>query len=196
MNDALSDPVDDKELAALTARYGPLVQQHHRISMQRESLDNYRRQLARRRGEILLVLCRPTGEVLLHTKHFYPPGVYRLLTGGIDHGEPVADAWHRELWEETQLRASGERLLGVVSYEFFGEGRSVPFVSYIFQLDGILAEPVPLDESEGISGFRWIPRAGLAEVAAQLNGLDRVSPETGDWGRFRAIAHEFVCAAT
>ena len=197
MNHILADIVLDAEIAALRERYGEFPILTHRIEMSPASLASYRSQLKRRRGEILLVLARPSGEVLMHTKHFYPKGVYRLPTGGIDWHEPVWDAWHRELWEETQLKSTGERLLGVIGYEFVGprsngEGDSVPFVSFVFQQADVTGNPVPLDLSEQISDFKWIPRSDLTAAATELSGLDRLGADKGDWGRFRAVAHQFV----
>jgi len=196
MNHTLAQIMTDAELASLRGRYGDFPVQTVRIEMGPESLATYRAQLQRRRGEILLVLARPSGDVLIHTKRIYPPGVYRLPTGGIDWNEPVPDAWHRELWEETQLKSSGERLLGVVGYEFVGRtpqgDASVPFVSFVFEELNVRGEPIPLDASEQISDFQWLPRAELRRVAAELGALDRIDRETGDWGRFRAVAHQFV----
>lgn len=202
MNQTLTDLLVDKDLTDLQKLYGEFPLLTRRIEMGPDSLESYRSQLKRRRGEILLVLNQPTGEVLMHTKHFYPQGIYRLLTGGIDWNEPVAAAWHRELWEETQLKSSGERLLGVIGYEFVGYGQGdralaandicVPFVSFIFQQSAVTGEPKPLDESEQISDFQWMSREGVKTTADELRGLDRISSEKGDWGRFRAVGHDFV----
>jgi 8-oxo-dGTP pyrophosphatase MutT (NUDIX family) len=197
MTHNLSDVVLEAEIAALRERYGEFPLLTARVEMGPTALADYRRQLERRRGEILLVLARPTGEVLMHTKRFYPPGVYRLPTGGIDWHEAVPDAWRRELWEETQLTSADERLLGVIGYEFVGrrangEPDAVPFVSFVFQQANITGDPHPLDESEEITDFRWIPRAELTVVANELDALDRINADTADWGRFRAVAHRFV----
>jgi len=47
--------------------------------------------------EVCLVVCRPNGKLLTFTKTFYPPGVYRLLTGGVEPGESVLDVLRREI---------------------------------------------------------------------------------------------------
>ncbi|MCE9545249.1 MAG: hypothetical protein K8T25_06995, partial [Planctomycetia bacterium] len=65
-----------------------------------------------------------------------------------------------------------------------------------FELDSVTADPVPLDESEGISDFRWVPRQEMSAVAEHLKSLDHHSRELGDWGRFRAVAHEFILKVT
>ena len=48
------------------------------------------REKERRMGiadEVVMVVPRPGGKVLLHTKSFYPPGTYRLPTGRLRLGE-------------------------------------------------------------------------------------------------------------
>src|SRR5260221_385666 len=52
-------------------------------------------------GEVCMVVRRPDGKLLTMKKTLYPPGAYRLLTGGINHGERVLDALLRETYEET-----------------------------------------------------------------------------------------------
>jgi 8-oxo-dGTP pyrophosphatase MutT (NUDIX family) len=47
-------------------------------------------------AEVCMVVRRPTGDVLLSIKTFYPRGAYRLPTGGIDRDEPILDAVVRE----------------------------------------------------------------------------------------------------
>ena len=148
--------------------------------------------LSDRRGEVVLVVQRADQEVLLHTKIFYPPGVYRLPSGGVSWDETVFDALQREVYEETGFTTCQERLLGLVSYEFQGDGRSIPFVSYVFLLTGIEGRPIVQDPDEQISDFCWLPVGELPAVAATLRSLEEDSPGRQDWGRFRALAHEFV----
>ena len=55
-------------------------------------------------AHLLLTRISPTG---------YPAGWWALPGGGVDHGEPPADALRRELHEETGLRLSTYRLVDV-----------------------------------------------------------------------------------
>lgn len=187
--------IDPEELESLRVRYGsfPLVEVD--LPMEPRSLRFYRKVFKSRRGEILFVLRRASGELLLHTKHKYPPGLYRIPGGGIDWGEPVAESLSREVREETQLVVAGERLLGAIHYRFTNpssEHEDVHFVSFVFEVPGIEGEPEAEDESEGISGFKWIAVADLQAVADALRGLPEDEKGSGDWGRFRAIGHDFV----
>ena len=140
----------------------------------------------------MCVVERPDGTILLHTKHSYPAGAYRLPSGGIDWGEGVRSALYREMHEETGYEISDESLLGLLTYEFTHGKRAVPFASFVFRVPAGPGRPVPVDESEGISDFRWVPPDTLEGVAASLRSLPEDKPGRQDWGCFRALAHDFV----
>ena len=95
----------------------------------------------------------------------------------------------REVYEETGLDIKQKSLVAVLLYELTFNRQSVPFVSYIFsfQVDTPVIKPV--DENEGITGFKWIPASELANIARQLE----TSPgEWLIWGQFRALAHKIL----
>jgi 8-oxo-dGTP pyrophosphatase MutT (NUDIX family) len=189
----LEDLIDEGEIAALRRTYGPFPQRHHRLAVGSEHVDFWgEKVLQDRRGEVVLVVQRATREVLLHTKTFYPPGVYRLPSGGISWGESVMGALRREAYEETGLVGWSERLLGMERYRFENAHRSVPFVSYLFLLRGFEGRPASHDEKERISDFRWMAVSELATVAAALRSVAEDRPGRRDWGRFRALAHDLA----
>ncbi len=197
MPKTLDELLDEAELAQLQAHYGEYRQQHVRLAMEPGSLAFYRRAFKNRRGEVLFVLRRGSGEVLLHTKESYPEDLYRLPGGGIDWGECVRTSLFREVFEETQLDVQKEQFLGILTYEFHGhpgadQKAAIPFVSYIFVVPEVEGEPVPLDESEKISGFKWVPLEELSQVAAKLRSMPEDDFGNPDWGRFRALGHNFV----
>ena len=90
------------------------------------------------------------------------------------------------------MTTQDEQFLGLVSYDFQGKTRSAPFVSYVFLLRGVEGQLVAQDEAERISDFRWVPISELPTVAASLRALPEDSSMSQDWGRFRALAHDFV----
>ncbi len=197
MPKTLDELLDEAELTQLQDHYGEYRRQHVRLRMEPESLDFYRRVFKKRRGEVLFVLCRGSGEVLLHTKQSYPEDLYRIPGGGIDWGECVRTSLSREVFEETQLDVQKEQFLGILTYEFHGQSgadrkAAIPFVSYVFLVPEVEGEPVPLDESEKISGFKWVPLEELSQVAAKLRSMPEDEFGNPDWGRFRALGHDFV----
>ena len=147
----------------------------------------------KRDAEVVMLLRRHSGRYIVHTKAFYPKGVYRLLTGGIKPGEDLVAALEREMAEETGLDTSVERFLGILDYRFVHQKRSIAFRSYLFALvergSNVLASN---DPKEAISGYREIPLAELSDLASDLEAL---SPDWLDWGRFRAAAHRFIVEA-
>lgn len=183
----------EDEIAALINRFGEPYHQHHTIEVSRQSFDHWKRKISvgpvSCRGEVIMVIIRPNGNVLLHTKDFYPPGAYRLPTGRVLWPDKVEATLSREVKEETNLEVAVERFLGLIEYEILCEGHSLPFVSYVFQLREVSGELRCLDDEEGICGFREAPVQHLPEVGAYLEQLKQ---QWRDWGHFRAVAHYAV----
>jgi len=207
----LTQAVELAEVDALIRKYGPAPHRHHRLEVDSPFLTGTNQQLVRdgRRAEICYVMHRgdPGDGLLLHIKHFYPAGAYRLPTGGVQQGETVEATLVREIREETGLAIAlnGEptggphvqvdRFLGLVSYDLAhrSAGRIFPFATYFF----LVAAPpavvlAPQDAEEQIAGWRWTPAGELSRVAATLEDVRQEVPEWGDWGRFRALGHRFV----
>ncbi len=173
----------------LEQRYGPFPCQHHVLNAGPGFGQLMARNAARRDGEVVLAIRRPEGRLLLHTKPFYPPGTWRLPSGGIERGESPDAAARRETAEETGLPGRLERLLGVLTYEVHAAGTRVCFASAVFLMAAPPRRPAAQDSDEKISGYRWIWPADLGTIAARLQQLPA---EWNDWGRFRALAHLLV----
>jgi ADP-ribose pyrophosphatase YjhB (NUDIX family) len=184
----MSDLIDEQEIEELAEQYGPTERRCYSLEVGKKNFEDWQKALAKRRGEVVLVVERPDG-VILHSKDFYPPGTYRLPSGGVKWGESVLHALHREAWEEMGLKLEVERFLGFLEYEFCRQGETMPFVSYVFLVRGVRGEPAPQDEEEHIVSFRQVPVAELTAVADSLRALEE---DWRDWGEFRAIAHDFV----
>jgi ADP-ribose pyrophosphatase YjhB (NUDIX family) len=185
--------VNPEEVEALARQFG----QPQRVACTMDVTDPTYERWARKisvgpvacRGEVIMVIVRPNGSVLLHTKSFYPPGVYRLLSGRVLWRDAVEHTLHREVKEETSLDVTVEHFMGLVEYQFRSQGRTVPFISYVFELREIGGELDCRDEGEGISAFREAPVGELSQVAAELEQLE---PQWQDWGNFRAVAHRLA----
>lgn len=166
--------------------------EHHELHIGANFYRSMVEKASRCNGEVVLVLRRPDGRLLLHTKPFYPPHTWRLPSGGIRPGESPEEAACRELGEETGLSARLERLLGVLTYTLRGKAGEMPFASALFLFHTEGGRPATRDAGEHIGGYRWIKPEDLYRVAAHLRHLP---PPWRDWGNFRAPAHDFVAAA-
>lgn len=181
--------INPEEIEELSRQYGPIERRSYSLEVVRKSFEDWRRVLAeKRRGEVVFVVKRPVG-LILHTKDFYPPGTYRLPSGGVRWGESVLSALHREAQEEMGLEVEVDRFLGLLEYEFCCQGETMPFVSYVFLVREAGGELAPQDKEERILSFCQVPVAKLSAVADSLRAMEG---DWRDWGEFRAVAHDFV----
>lgn len=195
----------EQEITTLANRFGTPVRQT--ITLTNEGLfdplgkpDRY--------GEVCMVVRRPNGTLITARKTFYPATAYRLLTGGISHGEPIYDALLRETEEETGLEVAVRRFLAVVNYTLqrpdgtpvkLGQ-RAATFHTFAFLLDELGGTLACYDPHERVEDFREVQVKELPELATQLAQLGQdFNPEIKgrwrDWGRFRAVIHRVVYEA-
>jgi ADP-ribose pyrophosphatase YjhB (NUDIX family) len=182
--------IDEAEVAALRAAYGQPQRVQRQLEIGPELFQTRFNRLDNRRGEVVLALERPAGTLLLHSKAHYEAGVYRLLSGGVNLGETVLAALHREVAEETGLRVTVERFIAVLDMVFCFGPVAVPFPSYVFHVREASGTLRP-DQRE-ISGLLEVVPEALPQIAATLRDLQG---SRADWGRWRAIAHELVAEA-
>ncbi|MCC6765944.1 MAG: NUDIX hydrolase [Deltaproteobacteria bacterium] len=143
-----------------------------------------------RRSEVAMAIRRPSGGILLQTKAFYPPGTFRLPTGGIKEGEDVEHALLREVHEESNLDVEIERLVAVIDHS--AVAGKAPFRSYMFLLREIGGTLKVNDPDEKISGWDERDVVGLERAARELRNL---AGTWRRWGQFRAVALEVLAGA-
>lgn len=142
-----------------------------------------------RRAEVVLVLPRAAGRVLLITKPSYPLNTYRLPTGGVGLQEDVISAANREVLEETGLTLRLDRVVGVVDWTFYYRGEARRFASYLCLFPSSDSPVKATDERENISAYRELPWRELDRVAAHLRHLP---VSWASWGQQRATPHEVL----
>ncbi len=179
-------PSEEAELAELAQKYGTPRRWTREYEAGTERNRAWVKKTTRRRGEVILVVPRPGGRVLLHTKDTYPDGVYRLPGGGVNPNEAVEPAARREAYEELGFDVEFARLLGVIENVFVVDGERMSYPSYIFMTAPMSAAPKVMDPDEKISGFDEIPVEELSRVSEQLEALP---PAWQPWGKFRAAPH-------
>ena len=212
-------PVIETEIADLAARYG----RPQRVAAALDAWQFSPLTMEDRYGEVCMVVRRQNGRLITAKKTFYPPGAFRLLTGGVDHGELIAAALLREVAEETGLNVAVRRFLAVIEYRLhggweLGDGdqgiaelasapnfqlptpNSLPFATFAFLLDEIGGTLQAHDPGERIEAFRELAVADLLTLADTLEHVpdmhdDEIEGSWRDWGRFRAVAHRVIHAA-
>lgn len=154
-----------------------------------------------RYGEVCMVVRRRNGHLLTMKKTFYPTGAYRLLTGGINHGEAIFAALLRETNEETGLEVEVQRFLVAATYVTDATGEQPVFYTFAFLLAEVGGTLGAIDEDERVEAFLEIEPAQLPERAAFLEQIGdpsynkEIDGSLRDWGRFRAAIHQLVWEA-
>ncbi len=183
--------VDKGEAQRLIREYGQPLHQRVLLEFEDDDLMGWLRGKPRRM-EVVLAIRRPNGKLLLHTKAFYPEGVFRLPSGGIERGESIEGALLREAHEETGLEVRVVSFLGVIRYELRSTTEAHTFTSYVFLLDEVDGVLTPDQVGEDITAFREVEPEVLPGIAARLGSL---KGGWRDWGLFRAPPHELVARA-
>jgi 8-oxo-dGTP pyrophosphatase MutT (NUDIX family) len=149
-----------------------------------------------RYSEVCMVIRRPDGRLLTAKKTFYPDRAYRLLTGGIEKGEPVLEALLREVEEETALDVVVRRFLAAVAYQVPERVHPV-FYTFAFLLDetgGILHSQDPNEHLEYFQNIAIDELPERADFFAHLTAdyNTELRGNLADWGLFRSIIHQQV----
>ena len=194
-------PERQRELADLAQRYGQPLIEVADASAYEGYLRSFR--MEKRVGEACMVIRRPNGRLLTMTKPFYPQGIYRLPTGGIDRGEAILHGLLRETEEETSLTVEVQRFLALAVYT--RRDTDIPpewreYATYAFLLDEVGGALHVQDEHEQIAGFREILPDDLPDIVRELDTLggdynDELKAGIGDWGHYRAVIHRLVWQA-
>ncbi len=94
-------------------------------------------------------------QLVVIAKPSFPPGAFRIPSGGLRPGEPLEAGLAREAMEETGLAVTPHRYVLRVSARFTNQGREILWYSHVFTaltVDRVLA-PIDWDE---ISEARWV----------------------------------------
>jgi len=183
---------NEQEIARLAAAYGEPLRAHHDLEIGPSLFYTRFTKHNERRGEVVFALEQPDGRILLHRKTHYRPGIYRLLSGGVNPDEAVIDALHREAGEETGLPIDIVQFIAALDYQFHMGPLKLPFVSWLFhvrQTDTTGRLSPDWNEIEDIIAV-W-----PTELPGYAARLRTIPGPRADWGRWRAIAHDIIADA-
>lgn len=152
--------------------------------------------VAKRKKHVLILLHDQNNHYLLGTKDVYPPGIYRMVGGGMEKGETPLQSAVRELHEELQIAVPEEDLqvLGtVVTHIASGEEKFI-FTSHIFFLELKDHGIVPNDDLDGVVHIDPIDCEGLLQRYKLLSPvIDYVHKFSWfDYGQIYGPIHAFA----
>jgi ADP-ribose pyrophosphatase YjhB (NUDIX family) len=182
----------EAEIAELARRFGVPRRWRREYEISSPESEAWAKKMLKRPGEVVLVVPLDDHRVWLHTKQFYPAGVYRLPSGGIHDGEGFEAAARRETYEEMGFVPELSRFMGVVENVFAPDGETVVYPTYVLETKPMPGSPRVTDPDEAISGFREIYVQELPKITEQLDSL---APNWQPWGHFRAAPHARVAEA-
>lgn len=176
----------------LVLAFGSPAIERWSFPMQAQEFGLLREKLARRRAhDVTLVITRGE-EVAAVRKPGYPPGAYRLPSGGIHPEEAFLDGTVREAFEETGLRISVERYLLRVHAVFTLGTEDTGWTSHVMLARPLSGEIGPIDTHE-VESARWIRWEDL------LHSVNPILSGSGQGGlayraRLQERAHQVLAA--
>lgn len=185
----MTEKLDEGSIRQLAELYGEPAIWTREFTARSPGFAGWVRRLVKRDGEVVLIVPRPNGRVLLHTKPYYPGGVHRLPTGGIRPGERPDDAARREAFEELGFQPKKLVFIGVLQNRIWVNGSGLLYPSFVFKTEEMSGAPQPTDPDEPISGYSEVEVEELEKVARQLRELPE---DWREWGEFRAALHEIL----
>ncbi|MBU1320227.1 MAG: NUDIX hydrolase [candidate division Zixibacteria bacterium] len=144
-------------IAEIEKQYGKPEERSARFEMSVRHFANLKSSQKNGRSHDVTLFIRKDDKFVVIAKHFYPPGLYRPPSGGINPGEGFVDGAKREAKEETGCDVELVRYLMRVSVEFFCGAEAVDWTSHVFLADYISGVIKPLDTVE----IREIALAGI-----------------------------------
>ena len=142
-----------------------------------------------RDDEVAYILRNPAGEMMVVRRSYYPEGVIRFPTGGVEVGESPIDALVREVKEETGITVKKARYSLRIDYRLSWTGLDKQFRTHCFVIDVDQSRPRIVDEQHEHEAHEWITRRNLAKLVKFLEGF---KGNWKDYCRFREILHKAV----
>jgi len=142
-----------------------------------------------RHAEVAFAVERKNGKIIVIRTNFYPAGIYRIPTGGINFGEDVVSALNREIAEELGVKIEVKRFLGAVKYHINYKDEKLNFYSFVFWLKELSGEILADAIEDEICEFIEVDHA---ELVAICNNLNSNTSRWKDWCSFRVQTTQFI----
>jgi 8-oxo-dGTP pyrophosphatase MutT (NUDIX family) len=172
----------------LVLTFGAPVVERWDVPLSDPELDRVEQQRSRGRAHDVSLVILDGDRLAVIRKRGYPPGAFRILSGGIHPEESFLDGAVREAHEETGLAIRIEDYLLQIHATFVADDRLAKWTTHVMLARSSGGTLAPIDVVE-IESARWTTWPEL---------LDRMNPLLRDSGlgglRYRAGVHDRVHA--
>jgi len=169
----------------IEARYGQPEERTARFEMDAKEFGGLKKSQKNGRSHDITMFIRQKGKFIVIAKHFYPPGLYRAPSGGINPGEDFISGLKREAKEETGCDIDPKHYIMRIEVGFLSGSESVDWVSHIFGADYVSGDLVPQDTGE-------IREVRLADPAEFPHFREIMLASSSGGLHYRAYLHDEV----
>jgi ADP-ribose pyrophosphatase YjhB (NUDIX family) len=182
--------VDQLLLAPVVARFGPPERWDGSREISARNAATIARSSARGRAhDVTFVIRSQDARIVIVRKPQFPPGAWRIPSGGVDRGESFEAGTLREALEETGLEIELTGYPLVAESAFTHAGAVIPWTSHVVTATASSETLAPQDRVE-IEDARWAP---MAELTGSVAGVLRASGSP--LFLYRADLHDRIAAA-
>ena len=129
--------VTEEMIAGMADRFGKPERESFRFAVSDKEFDRIKGSQKHGRSHDVTFYIIREGQIVVIAKHFYPPGLYRAPSGGLQPGEPFEDGIKREAMEETGCIITIDKFLLISDVAFYvedsGDRQTIDWCSYVFQ---------------------------------------------------------------
>lgn len=166
-------------------QYGQPRQASFRYDVTEKEFQRIRRSQKDGRNHDVTLYVGIENKLIVIAKHFYPPGLYRAPSGGINPAESFHDGINREVAEEIGCKIDLKRFLLTTEINFHCNNDSIFWRSFVFLADYLLGDFVFTDHYE-IKEVRVVD-------PVEFDQYGRIMRDTEIGGlHYRADLHETV----
>lgn len=180
--------IKDSTIQQLINKFGQPEQASFRFPVSQQEYNRIKSSQKNGRAHDVTLYIIKEGKVVVIAKPFYPQGMFRAPSGGINPGEDFIEGAKREAREETGCEIEFKKFLLISRVDFYLEDnpeKKIEWVSYVFQADYVSGDFDFSDKHE----IREVKLADLSEFetfskmkrALKIGGL-----------QYRAALHDKV----
>jgi len=124
-------------IAEMAKQYGLPEHKQFHFSVTQSEFNRIRSSQKHDRNHDVTLYVRKGDKVIVIAKHFYPPGLYRAPSGGLQPGESFVEGINREIAEETGCAVALDRFILQTAVDFSHDNQNIFWRSFIFLADYI-----------------------------------------------------------